>query len=104
MADVVELSEWFGGDTDAANSPDEETAFLVQYAPFLAKSEGRMTLKERCEIVKTIEPDDLILLDDYIETITQYGVSEYGTIKCKECKASTRVSISFDALTFLPGR
>lgn len=97
MRDVVEISEYVAEADDAS-----EFTFLASKAAFLLPTDAARTLKQRCDLVASMSPDDLALLSDYIDAITNFGVSEFANIKCKECGASTRVNISFDALTFLP--
>jgi hypothetical protein len=50
-----------------------------------------------------MDPEDINVLDEYIAAVTAYGVSEFANIRCKECGALTKVKLSFDALSFLPG-
>lgn len=97
MRDVVEISEYVAETEDAS-----EFTFLASKAAFLLPTDTARTLKQRCDLVANMSPDDLATLSDYIEAITNFGVSESANIRCKECGASTRVNISFDALTFLP--
>jgi hypothetical protein len=99
MRDIVEVTEYL---SDKDGDIPEEELFLLQYTSFLARVPGQETLRERMDIVSQMTPDDLVGLDEYIKRVTDYGVSEYSIIKCKECGASMRVKISFDALTFLP--
>lgn len=97
MRDVVEVAEYVIESEDGA----PEFSWLAGRAAFLKPLPGRTTLKERCAIVEQMSTDDLAMLEAYSQDITDYGVSEFANIRCKECGASTRVNISFDALTFL---
>lgn len=99
MRDVVEQTEHI----IEAEDGDPEFAFLASRAAFLARMPGRETLKQRMAIVDSMEPDELDVLQRYIEKFSDYGVSESANVRCKECGASTRLNISFDARTFLPG-
>lgn len=96
MRDVVDMTEQVidGG-------KDAEFAFKAGKAAFLAKGEGRMTLEERAKVFDTMDADEIAQLDLYIEKLSGYGVSEHAVMRCKDCGASTRVPVSFDALSFL---
>jgi len=82
------------------DSETSEYGWLATRAAFLNPS---ISLDERCKIIGDMAAEDVAELDKYSLAVTDYGVEEYATIKCKECGASKRVKISFDALTFLPG-
>lgn len=98
MRDVVEVTEYLNDNEDVT----EEDLFLIKYAVFLRRTEGRKTLKQRMDAVANISPDDMLEFDTYIDAVTAYGVSEFATIRCKGCGASSKVKITLDALTFLP--
>lgn len=103
----VETMRWVVDSTEFLQDVDditEEQLFLLQYAGFLSYGPERQTVLERLAIAGTMTPDDLAEMDKYIEAVTDYGVSEYANLKCKECSASIKVRVPFDALTFLPGR
>lgn len=103
----VETMRWVVDSTEFLQDVDditEEQLFLLQYAGFLSYGPGRETVLERLAIVGSMTPDDLLEMDTYIALVTDYGVSEYANMKCKECSASIKVRVPFDALTFLPGR
>lgn len=87
--------------TEDVDSMDEAT-WLSTRAVFLKRAPGRETIAERIEIVKQMDPDEIKQLDSYIAQVTDYGVLEYAELKCKECGARHRVSLSVDALSFLP--
>lgn len=104
MRDVVDALD-IG--LDMAQAGDETVTdfmYTAARAAFLRRGPGRMTLKERCLIVDQMSADEVMLLDEYREKITSYGVAEYANVRCKECGASTKLKVSFDALTFLSGR
>lgn len=106
MRDVVDLSEF------VMDSKEDTTEFvwLAEYASFLkpqmvADDKGRQrlqTLHDRCEIVAKMTPDEITAMDRYMEAVTNYGVEESATIKCRGCGASTERKLQFDALSFLP--
>jgi hypothetical protein len=99
MRDIVEVTEYI-----EENTVSEEDLFMLQYAVLLRRKEGLNTVKERLKFAtENFDTNDTAELETYIKRVTAYGVSEYANIKCKECGASQRVKISFDALTFLPG-
>lgn len=109
MRDVVELTEHM---IDLADSEDkegedvEEYGWLASRASFLdveTTSGVKASLADRCKIVADMSVEETSALEKYMQVVTNYGVEEHATIKCKECGASKRVKISFDALTFLPG-
>lgn len=79
-----------------------EVEWLKVRSVFLRRGPGRNTILERNEIVKEMSSDEVFQLDKYIESVTDYGVAESTTLKCKDCGASHRVKLSVDALTFLP--
>lgn len=87
--------------SEDVDSMDEAT-WLSTRAVFLERGPGRNSIAERIEIVKQMDPDEIKLLDSYIAQVTDYGVLEYAELKCKECGARHRVSLSVDALSFLP--
>lgn len=99
MHDVVALTEKIQ-DLDSDETLDSEYGWLASKAAFLNRS---LPLEQRIEIIKEMSVDDTALLETYINNVTNYGVSEYGTVKCRGCGASKKVKISFDALSFLPG-
>lgn len=99
MKDVVATLEHIAESEDG----EPDYTFLASRAAFLATTPGRESLAARIKIVETMEPDELTLLQAYMSKVTDFGVAESAVIRCKECGASTRVNISFDALTFLPG-
>lgn len=98
MRDVVEVTEYLNDNEDVT----EEDLFLIKYAVFLRRREDRKTIKQRMAAVANISPDDMLEFDTYIDAVTAYGVSEFATIRCKGCSASSKVKITLDALTFLP--
>lgn len=122
MRDIVEFAELeeeedylqqqeeseFGTDQTTATIEEEsdesfsEVEWLKVRSVFLRRGPDRNTILERNEIVKEMSSDEVFQLDKYIEAVTNYGVAESTTLKCKECGASHRVKLSVDALTFLP--
>jgi hypothetical protein len=102
MRDVVDMTERMVDIAEDEESEDDITEYgwLASKAAFLRTP---TSLAERCKVVGDMSVEDTTLLDKYMEAVTNYGVEEFATIKCKECGASKRVKISFDALTFLPG-
>lgn len=93
------------GQVDNSEEDVAEYGWLASRAAFLkqATNDGRiLSLADRCKIVGDMSVEETDLLEKYMQAVTTYGVEEYATIKCKECSASKRVKISFDALTFLP--
>lgn len=114
MRDVVEMTETMidmaeeesetkvEGDTPVTDNSDSvsEYGWLASRASFL---DGGLPLEARLKIVGDMSVEETSLLEQYMQTVTNYGVEEFAAIRCKECGASKRVRISFDALTFLPG-
>lgn len=102
MRDVVLTAEKVLDSEDGA--PD--FAFTAGLASFLSpiqkEGEPPLDLAARCSLVDTMSVDDVNDLQRYIDVVTNFGVSESASIRCKECGALTRVNISFNALTFLP--
>lgn len=102
MQDVVDAMEQALEMAQAGNTDVDEFMYTASRAAFLVRSPGRESLKVRCDVVETMSAEDIALLDEYRDKITNYGVAEYATVRCKECGASTKLKVSFDALTFLP--
>ena len=109
MRDVVEMTEKLTDMAEAEEDPENKTplsesvseyGWLVSRATFLASP---ASLDARCKIIGDMTVEETSLLEQYMQAVTQYGVEEFANVKCKECGASKRVKISFDALTFLPG-
>ena len=98
MRDVVEVAERVVDDT---KDLDPDFAFKASLAAFLAPLQPKDSLDARCALVENMSPDDIQMLSKYSEVVTNFGVSESTNIRCKDCGASTRVQISFDALKFL---
>jgi hypothetical protein len=80
----------------------EEIEWLAARAGYLNRGPGRDTLTERCDVIRDMPADDIFALESYMKAISNYGVLEHATIKCKDCGALHRVKISVNALTFLP--
>jgi hypothetical protein len=85
-----------------AEIDQEMLMWLSGRAAFIKKREGCFSLKDRIEVIKKMDADDVMKLESYIDASCSYGVKEYATLTCKECGAHHRVSISVDALNFLP--
>lgn len=103
MQDVVDVMETALDMAQKSTDGVDEFMYTAARAAFLVKSPGRESLKARCAVVESMSADEVALLDEYREKITNYGVAEYAVVRCKECGASTKLKVSFDALTFLPG-
>lgn len=97
MRDLVDAAEAWGPDTPNL----DELEYLAGYAVFLKRESVDEPLTRRLDIVRGLGLDAIEEFDDYIKTVTQYGVEESATITCPECRASNRVLIPFDARTFL---
>jgi hypothetical protein len=104
MADIVALEELIQdsveGKAQNDNAFNPEYGWLFSKACFLHRS---LPIAKRIKIIEEMSVDDMALLETYIDKVTNYGVAEYGTVKCRGCGASKRVKIAFDALSFLPG-
>lgn len=104
MADIVAIEELIQDSVEGKDQNDNafnpEYGWLFSKACFLHRS---IPMADRIKIIEGMPVDDMALLETYIERVTNYGVAEYGTVRCKGCGASKRVKIAFDALSFLPG-
>jgi hypothetical protein len=79
---------------------DDERSFSYRYAALLGTEHGE-SLQQRVEWLNQQDPDLLVDLERALE-ISDHGVNESWEVKCQECGASTTVTQSLDALTFLP--
>lgn len=103
MRDALEMIE----DPDFAN---EEFRYSAELAcnlgiPYVVEPESgltrRATLRERIEVINDMSPDDHQTIRAYEEAISDYGITESVTVKCKHCKAKPRVDpIVLDAHCF----
>jgi hypothetical protein len=102
MRDTIELSDHVLDSEDG----DPEFVYLAQYAAFLRRKPECETLLQRVEVVRSMSPDTISELDEYIHAVSTdaYGVKEYANVRCTECGASTRVQVSLEAHHFLPQR
>lgn len=107
MKDVVEMTETMiemadpdNTSLDVVKDSIDEYGWLASKASFLT---NEISLADRIKIVGDMSAEEVTLLEQYMQTVTNYGVEEHAAIRCKECGASKRVKISFDALSFLPG-
>lgn len=97
MFDVIELNEEF---TDAPNF--DEISYLGDRAACITKTDGhRSTLKERIQVVESLNLNVLELLEDWRHRCSSYGVRESIKFKCKECGADVENDISISAHSFL---
>lgn len=112
MRDVVESSEIVQQMVEQATTEegvdlfkDESTEFiwLAERAGFIVPQGEDQSFLAKVRIIADMDPEDINVLDEYIAAVTAYGVSEFANIRCKECGALTKVKLSFDALSFLPG-
>lgn len=105
MRDVVDTTETLEKmvqkslDNPKLDLDIEGYTWLAAKAAFLDKT-GR-SLDDRIEIVKKMTTAETNLLDKYIEVVTDYGVSDSTTFKCKECGGFTEIKFSINPLTFL---
>lgn len=81
---------------------EDEFMWMSARASFLARIEGRQTLRERIETIKQMDADEIQALEEYMAAATDFGVKEYANLTCKECGAHHRALVSIDALNFLP--
>jgi hypothetical protein len=81
---------------------EDEFMWMTARASFLARIEGRSTLRERIETIKMMDADEIQSLEEYMAAATDFGVKEYANLTCKECGAHHRALVSIDALNFLP--
>ncbi len=112
MRDVVESSEIVTQMVEEATTDDgidlfkdESTEFiwLAERAGFIVPHGEDQSFLAKIRVIADMSPEDINVLDQYIAAVTAYGVSEFANIRCKECGALTKVKLSFDALSFLPG-
>lgn len=112
MQDVVDSSESVQAMIDEATTEagvdllkDRSTEFiwLAERAGYVIPQGDDKSFAAKLRIIEEMDPSDLSILDEYIKEVTNYGVSEFANLRCKDCSALTRVKLSFDALCFLPG-
>ena len=97
MFDVIELNEEF---SDAPNF--DEISYLADRAACICKADStRSTLKERIQIVETLDLNFLELLEEWRHRCSSYGVRESIKFKCKGCGADVENDISISAHSFL---
>lgn len=77
----------------------EEFKFLFDNAAWVGH--GR-PWAERLALVEDLTPEQIMTIQDLSDLLSDYGVEESATVKCKECGASTSTILSIDAHSFLP--
>ena len=98
MADMADLSK--------GDAFDEGDAWFMTYASNLGRSYGAslteriLYLQEKAE-VDNISPDFIASVDKFI-AVSNHGVHETVSLKCKECGALNKTEVSVNALTFFP--
>ena len=112
MQDVVDSSEAVQAMIDEATTEngvdllkDRSTEFiwLAERAGYVIPQGDDKSFSAKLKLIEEMDPSDISILDEYIKEVTNYGVSEFANLRCKDCSALTRVKLSFDALCFLPG-
>jgi hypothetical protein len=107
MRDVVESAEniekMFQKSIDNPESDIdiEGYTWLAARAAFLDNWSNTRKLSERIKIIENMTVEETSTLDKYIDTVTQYGVSETTKFKCQECSGFTEIKFSINPLTFL---
>jgi hypothetical protein len=107
MRDVVESAEniekMFQKSLDNPESDIdiEGYTWLAARAAFLDNWSNTRKLAERIKIIENMTVEETSTLDKYIDTVTQYGVSETTKFKCQECSGFTEIKFSINPLTFL---
>ncbi len=107
MRDVVESAEniekMFQKSLDNPESDIdiEGYTWLAAKAAFLDNHSNTRKLTERIKIIEGMTVEETSLLDTYIDTVTQYGVSETTKFRCQECGGFTEIKFSINPLTFL---
>jgi hypothetical protein len=97
MFDVIDLNENYADDPNF-----EEISYLSDKASCLVRVDGvRTTLKERIQIVETLDIAVLEYLEEWRVRCSSYGVRESIKFKCKECGADVENDISISAHSFL---
>ena len=77
--------------------PEHEFAF--EMAPWLGRSK---TWADRLAMVDDLTIEQIEAVRALEKPLSDYGVEEVATIKCKECGASNETILSIDASAFLP--
>jgi hypothetical protein len=85
---------------DHPNMMDEEFQWLAQRGSLLDLPPS-VTFDERCAIVASLPPDEMLVLNEFLTLMDAYGIDEEVPTKCPECGASGVVQITVDAPSFL---
>jgi hypothetical protein len=97
MRDIVWAAE------NIAEAKDLEVLeWKAGYAAFLKPIDADDDLGKRIARIEDLSPEQIQELEDYSRAVTNYGVTDTATVKCKECGASNKVVIPIDASCFLP--
>lgn len=97
MFDVIDLNENFADDPNF-----DEISYLSDRAACLVRADGvRSTLKERIQIVETLDIHVLEFLEEWRVRSSSYGVKETIKFNCKGCGAAVENEISISAHSFL---
>jgi hypothetical protein len=100
VRDMVELETMY---SEEENNPDfQETEYLADLAGFVQSVEGpRLSLAARIELVKEFSPEQVSLVEDYRDRVSNYGAEETIVVRCGECGAEIKTSVSISAHSFL---
>lgn len=97
VKDIVELEAMYSDDESFV-----EVEYLADFAGFIRSVQNpMMSLKDRIEVVKSLSPDALSLIEDYRALVSDYGVEETISMTCTECSAEIKTTVSISAHSFL---
>lgn len=94
MLETVEL-------TENAKASDLEFQYLGELACYIQVKNKNLTLDERIELIKEMSFDDLSTVKAYGLAISEYGVNESITVRCKECGVAKDTKLVLAAYNFL---
>ncbi len=102
VRDLLELEDI----VDSSPEVTREIDYLADIASYLKyngedANQVQVSLKDRIELVQSLEVDELELVCDYRDHVQDYGVIEQVRFTCKECSAAVENDISIAAHTFL---
>lgn len=81
---------------------DSEFEYAAQLASYMRHKSGvYVSIVDRIKVFDDLDVSDIETIKDYEKKISEYGVSETITVRCKECGASREAPLSLDAHAFL---
>lgn len=111
IADIIEFENNYDAEDESAMwlanrafhiESVEGASMLEVYKDGPKAGQSKLNLKQRMHLIELLEPEAIDELDNWIESINNYGVYETLTTNCGECGQKIVTEVTISAQDFCP--